>query len=93
MAGALALAGQYADQLVLGTVRDVHGAVARRAFGITNRATRGSARVPQLVHDRISGVAYGGVDAGLHGGCAPWTTGAWAPASRRVPRAGSCCPR
>ena len=29
------------------------------------RATRGSARVPQLVHDRISGVAYGGVDAGL----------------------------
>jgi pimeloyl-ACP methyl ester carboxylesterase len=65
VAGALALAGQYADQLVLGTVRDVHGAVARRAFGITNRATRGSARVPQLVHDRISGMAYGGVDAGL----------------------------
>ncbi|MFS0886178.1 lipase family alpha/beta hydrolase [Aeromicrobium sp. 179-A 4D2 NHS] len=57
-----ALALEYGDRLVLGTVRDVHGAVARRAF----RATRllGS-RVPESVHDAITGTVYGGLSGAL----------------------------
>ncbi len=57
-----ALAIEYGDRLVLGTVREVHGAIARRAF----RATRivGS-RVPESVHDAIAGSIYGGISGAL----------------------------
>lgn len=64
-AGIAALAGEVADDLVVGTVRDVHRAVARRAFGLTNRATNDSARGPQLVHDRVAGAVYSGVGLGI----------------------------
>jgi pimeloyl-ACP methyl ester carboxylesterase len=63
--GACALAGDCVDDLVLGTVRDLHGAVARRAFGLTNRATGGSALGTQVVHDRISRTVYAGIGAGI----------------------------
>jgi pimeloyl-ACP methyl ester carboxylesterase len=64
IAGALALATEYVDEVVVGTVRDVHGAVASRAFGLTNLATAGSARGHQRLHDGISQAAYGGLAAG-----------------------------
>jgi len=35
--GALALAADTADEIVLGTVRDVHGAVATRVRTLTDR--------------------------------------------------------
>ena len=63
--GALATAAETADELLLGTVRDVHGAVARRVYGTASTGTAGSARLSQQVHDRVSSAVYGGVGAGL----------------------------
>ncbi len=65
VAGAAALAGEYAHDLLLGTVRDVHRAVADRVFWLTNLATGGSSRLPQVLHDGISTSVYTGVGAGL----------------------------
>ncbi len=65
MAGAVALAGDYVENLVLHTVRDVHGAVATRWFGLANRVTRGAARVPQEIHDDVSAAVYRGVGLGI----------------------------
>lgn len=62
-----ALAAEYADDLVLGTVRDVHRAVATRVFGLVARTTRGSATGPRLVHDGVSTAVYGALSAGLRG--------------------------
>lgn len=63
--GAYGLASEYADQLLLGTVRDVHTAFAKRAFGLANRATGGSARMPQAIHDSLSRTFYSGIGAGM----------------------------
>lgn len=65
LAGPAALASEYAEDLLLGTVRDVHRAVAARVFAVTNRTTLGSSRVPQLLHDGIAGGVYAGLGAGL----------------------------
>ncbi len=65
--GALSLAATMADEVVVGTVRDVHSAVARRVYTATNRCTGGAGRVSQTVHDGISGVVYAGIGAGLRG--------------------------
>lgn len=62
---AAALAADYADEIVLGTVRDLHGAVSTRAFRLTNRVTRDSVGGPRTLHDRVSGTVYAGVGAGL----------------------------
>ncbi|MEP7091763.1 MAG: alpha/beta fold hydrolase [Nocardioidaceae bacterium] len=63
--GALAIASDAADELLLGTVRDVHGAVAERVYGVTHRATSGSSRVVEEIHDRASSAVYAGIGAGL----------------------------
>jgi pimeloyl-ACP methyl ester carboxylesterase len=63
--GALALATETADELFVGTVRDVHTAVARRVLGVTRRATGGSARPVEAVHDRVSSAVYAGIGGGL----------------------------
>ena len=65
MWGAYGLASDYADQLILGTMREVHAALARRAFGIANLATGGSARVPQAIHDGLTWTLYTGIGAGF----------------------------
>jgi len=65
VAGAVALAGDYAEDLLLGTVRDVHRAVSDRVFTVTDRATLGSSRLPHVLHDRISTAVYTGVGAGI----------------------------
>ncbi|MGH1562333.1 esterase/lipase family protein [Mumia sp. DW29H23] len=57
-----ALALGYADEVVVPCVREVHGAVARRAFG----AVLGG-RVPKLAHDAVAALAYAGVSGGLRG--------------------------
>jgi pimeloyl-ACP methyl ester carboxylesterase len=62
---ALALLTETADELVLGTVRDVHGAVSRRVFGLAGRLTGGSADVPARAHDRLSSTVYAGLGGGL----------------------------
>lgn len=64
-AATAALAGEYAEEMVLGTTRGVHEAVARRAFDLADRATGGAARTPRQVHDAISGAVYSGVGAGI----------------------------
>jgi pimeloyl-ACP methyl ester carboxylesterase len=65
VAGAGALAGEYAEELLLGTVRDVHRAVAKRVFTLADRTTLGSSRLPQLAHDGISTGVYTGLGLGL----------------------------
>lgn len=60
-----ALAAEYADDLIVGTTRDMHQVIARRAFDATNALTGGSAAVPQAVHNGISGAVYSSVSAGL----------------------------
>jgi pimeloyl-ACP methyl ester carboxylesterase len=56
-----ALAAEYAERLLLGTVRDVHRAVSSRVFGMT-----GPAATPvRVVHDGISSGVYGLLGAGL----------------------------
>jgi triacylglycerol esterase/lipase EstA (alpha/beta hydrolase family) len=62
---ALALATRYVDELVVGTARDTHQAVADRAFALTNRGTRQAARVPQVVHDRVVSGVYGSIGFAL----------------------------
>lgn len=57
-----ALAIEYGDRLVLGTVREVHGAIARRAFGATRIV---GSRIPESVHDAIAGSIYGGISGAL----------------------------
>jgi pimeloyl-ACP methyl ester carboxylesterase len=58
--GAAALAADVADELVVGTVRDVHGAVARRVGRLTGRA---GTTIPGPL---TTGV-YAGISAGLGG--------------------------
>ncbi len=56
-----ALAAEYAERLLLGTVRDVHRAVSSRVFGLT-----GPAATPvRLAHDGVSNGVYGLLSAGL----------------------------
>lgn len=62
--GAAALAAGYAERLVLGTVRDVHGAVAGRVHGAVD-AVAGGSTLPHRMHDGIAGAVYSGVGLGL----------------------------
>ncbi len=62
---AAALAVAYADELIVGTVRETHLAVARRVFGLTNRLTHDSARGLQTVHDGVSRGVYGSLSVAL----------------------------
>lgn len=57
-----ALALDYGNRLIVGTVRDVHQAVARRVFGAT-RVVGG--RVPESVHDSFISSVYGAISGAL----------------------------
>lgn len=57
-----ALALEYGDRLVLATVRDVHAAVAKRAFNATRLV---GSRVPESIHDAISASIYGSLSGAL----------------------------
>jgi pimeloyl-ACP methyl ester carboxylesterase len=65
---AAALAADYAEDLLLGTVRDVHGAVAGRILGIGDRLNGGSPTITHRLHDGISWAVYSGISAGLRAG-------------------------
>lgn len=60
-AAAGALAAEYAERLLLGTVRDVHRAVSTRAFGMVGPV----ATPARLLHDGISRTVYGVLGGGL----------------------------
>lgn len=76
---ALSLAATYADDLIVGTARDTHRAVARRVFGVTNSGTLQASRAVQVVHDGVAAVVYGSLSVTLRGVAA---------GSRRVARHG-----
>ena len=64
---AAALAADYVEDLVVGTVREVHGAVAGRVHGINDRINGGGPTVSHRLHDGISKVVYGGIRVGFRG--------------------------
>jgi pimeloyl-ACP methyl ester carboxylesterase len=66
--GTGALAATYAEDLVLGDVRDTHLAISKRVWGLANPLTGGAAKPSQVVHDRIAGTIYAGIGAGLRTG-------------------------
>jgi len=80
---AAALASEYADRLVLGSVREVHRAVARRVWSVVNPSTAGAARTTQVAHDTIATAVYGSIGLGLGAG-----TLALRAAARRAERLG-----
>ena len=57
-----ALALDYGDRLIVGTVRDVHHAVSSRLFGATRRI---GGRVPESLHDAAVTSVYGAVSGAL----------------------------
>lgn len=57
-----ALALDYGERLIVGTVRDMHKAISKRAFGAT-RAVGG--RVPESVHDAFMTSVYGAISGVL----------------------------
>lgn len=59
---AAALALDYGERIILGTVRDMHAATARRAFGAT-RIVGG--RVPESLHDAVVTSIYGALSGGM----------------------------
>lgn len=61
---AAALAATYAEDLIIGTVRDVHGAVSTRVYGMTGRIVGGTT-VSHRLHDGISKVVYTSISVGL----------------------------
>lgn len=62
-----ALALDHLDRLVVGTVRDVHRAVASRAFGATRMV---GGRLPESVHDAVATSLYGAASGVLRIGSA-----------------------
>lgn len=66
--GAAALATDYADELLLGTVRDVHRAVASRVWDLANTLTAGAGRPSRAVHDTFATGVYAGLSRGLRAG-------------------------
>lgn len=63
---AAALAAEYAEDLLIGTVRDVHGAVAGRAHKVGDLVSGGTT-LSHRVHDGVSRLVYSGISAGLKG--------------------------
>ncbi len=62
---ALSLLAEVADELLVGTARDTHLAIADRTHGLVDRATGGTSTVPGAVHRGIAGAVYGGLGLGL----------------------------
>lgn len=64
MLDAAALAAELAEDLIIGTVRDVHGAVADRVHGVTSFVAGGTT-IGQRVHDGVTKVVYTSISASL----------------------------
>ena len=92
---AAALAAEYAEDLIVGTVRDVHGAVAGRVHGVNDRVA-GGPTVSHRLHDGISRSSTRSISAGLKAGargCGSPARPGSAPTSRPLLGAGSCARR
>jgi pimeloyl-ACP methyl ester carboxylesterase len=63
---ALALGALFADELLVGTARDTHEAIARRTFDLVAGSSP-LARLPRRIHDGVSTAVYAGLGAGLRG--------------------------
>ena len=61
---AAALATTYADDLLVGTARDTHLAIARRVFGALGRVSHDARRVQRL-HDQMATGIYGSMSLAL----------------------------
>jgi pimeloyl-ACP methyl ester carboxylesterase len=61
---AAAVATDHLEDLVLGSVRDVHTSVAGRVHGLVDRVAGGTT-LPHRVHDGVAVLAYGAVRTGL----------------------------
>jgi pimeloyl-ACP methyl ester carboxylesterase len=61
---AAALAAEMAEDLIVGTVRDVHGAVAGRVHKVTDKVAGGTT-ISHRIHDGVSKVVYTGISASL----------------------------
>ena len=64
------MGAEYAEDLLVGTVRDVHGAVAGRIHGINDRLNGGGPTISHRLHDGISKVVYGSISGSLRAGSA-----------------------
>ncbi len=65
---AAALAADYVEDLVVGTVREVHDAVAGRVHGINDRLNGGGPTISHRLHDGVCRVVYTGISAGFRAG-------------------------
>jgi len=63
---AAALAAEVAEDVILGTVRDVHGAVSARVHRITDHVAGGTT-IGHRIHDGVSKAVYTSISAGLKG--------------------------
>jgi pimeloyl-ACP methyl ester carboxylesterase len=61
---AAALAADYAEGLIIGTVRDVHGAVSSRVHGVADHVAGGTT-ISHRIHDGVSKIVYTGISASL----------------------------
>jgi pimeloyl-ACP methyl ester carboxylesterase len=61
---AAALAAEFAEDLIVATVRDVHGAVAGRVHRVTDRVAGGTT-IGHRLHDGISKAVYTGISTSL----------------------------
>lgn len=66
--GTAALAARYADDLLVGGARDLHGALARRIWAPVNVGTMRAGRPAQLLHEGITTAVFTGISAALRGG-------------------------
>lgn len=62
---AWSLAAHAADEVVLRTVRDTHGAVSERVSGLLRRSGRELPVAPGLMHTAVSSSVYAGIALGL----------------------------
>ena len=62
---AAALAADVAEDLIVGTVRDVHGAVAGRIHGLNDRLNGGGPTLGHRLHDGISSCVYTSISTGF----------------------------
>jgi pimeloyl-ACP methyl ester carboxylesterase len=61
---AAALAAEFAEDLIVGTVREVHGAVSNRVHGVIDHVAGGTT-IGHRIHDGVSKVVYTSISASL----------------------------
>jgi pimeloyl-ACP methyl ester carboxylesterase len=64
---ALSLAAEAADEVLLGTVRDTHRAIAKRVHGLVRLGVGPAVTPVETVHTAIAGAVYGGIGLSLRG--------------------------